>query len=107
MKRKPTTVETFRAFYELMSDGCTFAPDMVFYDCCVEHDIDYSTGTVNRAEADRKLRVCIRAKGYPILCWVYWLGVRLFGWVSYYFGDSVQSRKEYKLLVEDNKSDTM
>jgi hypothetical protein len=106
MKRNPTTMETIKAFKEFMTDGCSFVPDMVFCECCVEHDVDYSTGTVTREEADKKLRECIKAEGYPILCWAYWLGVRIFGWVPYYFGISAEYREEYRLFMKAKEDDT-
>jgi hypothetical protein len=61
-------------------DGCTGVPDFDFgADCCGEHDAHYQESDISRAEADRHLRECLRAKGYFILPWVYWLGVRVFG----------------------------
>ncbi len=61
-------------------DGCTAVPDFNFgTDCCGEHDYHYQDGEVSRAEADKRLRQCIQKKGYVVLPWVYWLGVRLFG----------------------------
>lgn len=61
-------------------DGCTAVPDFNFgSDCCGEHDYHYQANDITRAEADKKLRECIRKKGYFVLPWVYWLGVRLFG----------------------------
>lgn len=61
-------------------NGCSGVPDFNFgYDCCGEHDTYYQGGTVSRAEADRRLRKCIQKKGYVVLPWIYWLGVRIFG----------------------------
>jgi hypothetical protein len=61
-------------------DGCTGVPDFDFgADCCGEHDYHYQQSDINRAEADRRLRKCIQQKGYIVLPWVFWLGVRLFG----------------------------
>lgn len=60
-------------------DGCTGVPDFDFgADCCGEHDYHYQVGDISRFEADRKLRECLRAKGYFVLPWIYWLGVRIF-----------------------------
>ena len=95
-KRNPTRYEKLTAVTDFVTDGCSMSPDMVFSECCVEHDIDYATGFVSRADADLKLRECIKAKGFPILCYVYWIGVRLFGWMPYYFGKSQKQRKKYK-----------
>lgn len=61
-------------------DGCTAVPDFDFgSDCCGEHDYYYQSKSLSRSEADRKLRECIRKKGYVVLPWVFWLGVRVFG----------------------------
>jgi hypothetical protein len=61
-------------------DGCSGVPDLDFgADCCGEHDAHYQLGTLSRAEADKRLRECMRAKGYFLLPWVYWMGVRVFG----------------------------
>lgn len=60
-------------------DGCTASPDLTFRECCDEHDYLYQTRLVSRKEADLYLRECMRAKGYLILPWVYYLAVRLFG----------------------------
>jgi hypothetical protein len=61
------------------SDGCTGVPDFDFgSDCCAEHDLNYQVGDISRAEADKLMRQCIQAKGYILLPWVYWAGVRLF-----------------------------
>lgn len=61
-------------------DGCTASPDFDFgADCCGEHDTYYQDFSVSRAEADRRLRECIKKKGYVVLPWVYWGMVRLFG----------------------------
>lgn len=60
-------------------DGCTAVPDFDFgADCCGEHDYHYQIGDITRAEADKRLRECIKKKGYSGLAWAYWLGVRLF-----------------------------
>jgi len=60
-------------------DGCTAVPDFDFgADCCGEHDYHYQIGDISRWEADKHLRQCIRKKGYLVLSWTYWLGVRIF-----------------------------
>lgn len=96
MKRKPSTIEKLKAVKDFPTDGCTMAPDLDFADCCKHHDFQYSTTHLTRLQSDRQLRYCIKNKGYPILCWVYWLGVRLFGWIPYYFGKSYKNRKIYE-----------
>jgi hypothetical protein len=60
-------------------DGCTAVPDFDFgADCCGEHDYHYQIGDMSRAEADKHLRGCIQKKGYVVLPWMFWLGVRIF-----------------------------
>jgi hypothetical protein len=62
------------------TDGCTAVPDFDFgADCCAQHDYHYHAQDISRKEADKKLRQCIQAKGYIVLPWLYWLGVRVFG----------------------------
>lgn len=69
-------------------NGCSRVPDLNFGTaCCNQHDIDYYEGVISRAEADKKLRECIRSKGYLVLPWIYWLGVRLFGRPHYNKGN--------------------
>ena len=94
--KKPTALEKVAYLKDFVTDGCSMSPDLEFSACCVEHDINYATGDITRAEADRKLRQCIAAKGYPYLSIVYWMGVRLFGWMPYYFGNSYEYRQEYE-----------
>lgn len=73
-------------------NGCTAVPDFDFgADCCNTHDYYYQTKVISRAEADVALRKCIKAKGHPILAWVYWAGVRVVGW---YFWRQHKSSKE-------------
>jgi hypothetical protein len=64
----------------LTFDGCSGVPDLNFgIDCCGEHDYHYQNLGVTRAEADKYLRQCMQDKGYWVLPWVYWIGVRLLG----------------------------
>lgn len=68
-------------WHDNMSNGCTAVPDFNFRHCCVEHDKGYyyGGGLFDRWKADWALKRCIRDAGHPILCWVYFLGVRFFG----------------------------
>lgn len=72
------------------ADGCSSAPDFWFKECCDEHDVYYRTGRdsegypITRAEADRRLRLCLRDSaitpiGRFILSPLYYMAVRLFG----------------------------
>lgn len=79
-------------------DGCTAVPDFDFgADCCNTHDYHYQLQDVSRAEADKKLRECIKAKGHPILAWVYWSGVRV-------FGGGFWKRRQQEFLGDSNES---
>lgn len=100
-KRNPTLYEKLKSLTDFVTDGCTMSPDLVFSECCVDHDVNYATGEINRKEADRELRKCISSKGYPFLCWVYWLGVRLAGWIPYYFGHTADFRHEWQSHSKD------
>lgn len=63
------------------SDGCTLWPDGPWGGCCVAHDYAYwKGGTAKmRKQADKDLRDCVAARGYPVIGWVMYVGVRLFG----------------------------
>ena len=37
-------------------DGCSYAPELDFLDCCLEHDYDYGKKEISRRKADKKLR---------------------------------------------------
>jgi hypothetical protein len=81
-------------------DGCTGVPDFNFgADCCDEHDFHYQLLDMPRAEADRRLRECIRKKGYFFLPWIYWIGVRLFGARDY---RKKQNETIVHLIVSNN-----
>ncbi len=94
--REPSFIEKIKMIRQFASDGCTMAPDLVFYDCCVSHDVFYATGEVSRAEADRQLKRCIHSKGHKFLSLIYWLAVRVYGWIPYYFGRPYAIRVEWQ-----------
>jgi len=75
--------------YEIHSpcDECTGVPEFGFAACCGQHDIAYGVGGTwqDRLQADRALRNCIWNSGEPFLALIYYLGVRLFGWLFYNF----------------------
>ncbi len=86
--REQTLTETTAIIRDLTTDGCSFAPDLNIRPCCNHHDYHYRNATMSRATADRLLRQCIGQQGigfyrYRLLPWVYWLAVRLFGWLYY------------------------
>jgi len=63
----------------LKSDGCSFFPDGDYFSCCEKHDLDYAYSP-SRSHSDLELRKCITRDGHPVLAWIIWLGVRLFGY---------------------------
>lgn len=65
------------------SDGCSGAPELNVTLCCERHDVEYRSGVVSRADADRELRRCMQRKGWLVLPWIWWSVVRLFGWMRY------------------------
>lgn len=65
------------------SDGCTASPDFDFRECCERHDKDYYSCRFTRKQADIRLRECIAGKGYKVLPWIYYYGVRIFGGPHY------------------------
>jgi hypothetical protein len=69
----------------------------------MEHDLDYSTTDKSREEADRTLRQCIDKKGYPYLSIIYWIGIRIFGWFPYYFGQGFDHRIRYAAAIKNQK----
>lgn len=77
---------------EAICDGCSggvswlhkrlFGRDIACAYCCDEHDVAYfeGGGAADRADADRRLRECIKDSGRPFRAWLFWLAVRAFGW---------------------------
>jgi len=65
------------------SDGCTFFPDGNYVSCCEAHDAAYGAG-YNKWKADMDLRNCAMRCHKPILAWIMWIGVTLFGGYSYW-----------------------
>ncbi|HRH45570.1 MAG TPA: hypothetical protein PKY82_28280 [Pyrinomonadaceae bacterium] len=66
------------------SDGCTGFPDGNYYDCCVEHDLDYYYGGSwrERWRSDKRFYGCIKSKGgfkHKVLAQMMWVAVRLLG----------------------------
>lgn len=66
---------------EFVSDECSRFPEGNWGGCCVEHDRDYWKGGTyeDRLAADRRLRECVEAKGHPVIAYLMYIGVRLFG----------------------------
>lgn len=65
-------------------DCCTLWFDFKWWDCCCQHDVDYSSKMiVTRKEADKYLKDCVKASGYPVVSLLMFISVRLFGWIFY------------------------
>jgi len=64
---------------DLLTDGCSLSPDFQFKECCKIHDFWYTTGLIERLEADQRLRDCIRGKSNWFLAQIYYRSIRLFG----------------------------
>ncbi len=55
--------------------------DIPWRGCCVEHDKEYWEGGTwtDRRNADLALAKCVGERGYPIIGWLMYAGVRLGG----------------------------
>ena len=95
--------KTWDAVVKYTTDGCSFAPDFNFRDCCVQHDYDYAEhyreSEAKRKEIDSEFHLCIKCRAGVVLAWIYWAAVRAFGWVPYW----VRARRE-RLTVEEDKA---
>jgi hypothetical protein len=77
--------------YPFTTDGCSgmmswlwwtlFGEGPPWEGCCIAHDRAYWMGGTaeQRRVADRQLRECVAAKGYPFVGWIMEKGVRLGG----------------------------
>lgn len=65
--------------------GCTVVPDLDFHCCCVDHDLAYERGGTrsDRLRADKEFLKCMleRDDKYRPMAYVYYAGVRAFGWM--------------------------
>lgn len=63
------------------TDGCTWWPESVWANCCVEHDIAYWCGgsSSQRSAADKRMQSCVAETGHPKTGLLMRLGVRLTG----------------------------
>lgn len=57
--------------------------DVSYRYCCDEHDLAYYEGgsQADRALADYRFWACVRDSGRLLRAWIFWLAVRLFGWL--------------------------
>ncbi len=84
----PPAQFSVRLLHDFLGDQCTFAPDLDIGSCCGAHDQAYAIGgnRRDRRQADRHFRRCILQAGRPLVAQIYYLGVRLFGWLFFNFG---------------------
>ena len=66
------------------SDGCTFAPDMNFGECCRMHDYLRQQNKVSAHRADTLMRDCIRDRQGWLIAYIYFLAVRFAKWTGLY-----------------------
>ena len=92
-------------------DGCTMfvegtASEPKLWDhCCLEHDLFYWAGgsKIQRRNADRALRQCIRDVGHPRLAQLMYVAVRTgrfypFPFVGQQWGNAWASKRNYRCL---------
>ncbi len=84
-KKPPVDPDIVWEELEKQTDHCSGVAEW-YADCCREHDFNYRTKIVSRAEADRRFRQCMQSKSklgrFSPVSWVRWSGVRLFGWLA-------------------------
>lgn len=81
---------------EEQEDCCTIVRDCspAIAACCREHDRAYEAQDVSRSAADLALFVCIGRQGRPTRAWLYWFGLRLFGWIWWRRARRYAARRE-------------
>ncbi len=83
------------------TDGCSFALNLNFRECCVQHDYDYAEhhreSEKKRSELDKKLRICIKCRGWFLVAWLYYAAIRVFGWIPYW----IKERRKLPTVEED------
>jgi len=85
LSANPSSAEPLPDEEEEPEDFCSFVPDFHIGFCCAAHDDLYEVGGGERERllADLRLRDCIVEAGRPIIGWLYFVGVRLFGWIYF------------------------
>lgn len=73
------------ALHSWLGGQCSFVPDLNVGECCLIHDLAYQQGgtEADRRRADVEFRRCVRMKNGPLVAWIYYSGVRLFGWLFF------------------------
>lgn len=67
--------------YSDPDNKCTGFFNGNWLNCCIAHDYAYADGgnLKNKIEADLKLFSCVSKKGHPVIGFIMFLGVSLFG----------------------------
>lgn len=72
-----------------MRDYCTLSPDYIngiyIGDVCAIHDMDYEQKTMKRSLADKIFYYNLKQYVGRFWASVYYVGVRLFGWIPWHF----------------------
>jgi len=68
--------------------ACTGVPDFKLRKCCEGHDKAYAKGGISkdRYRADLQFLACMIERKSKFVSYVYYFGVRLFGWFFFRYG---------------------
>jgi len=69
--------------WDIDRPGCTLWPEGSWHHCCVAHDYAYADGIYSKWDADVELMKCVYHTGHPIVAFLMFLGVTLFGWSAW------------------------
>ncbi len=89
------------SLFNKKKDYCSGVPDLEFGHCCKKHDEAYLKGgnRHNRKEADRIFKQCMKNTGQlRIIVRLYYLGVRHFGWLPFFWNGNGRMYKIYNKL---------
>lgn len=87
-------------------DYCTMFPDHKWGDCCKIHDNDYGiNGVCSRKEADKKLKNCLKEKGYKIVSIIIYIGVRTFGWLRFNYNREIYIKDKVMIKFRDENGE--
>lgn len=67
-----------------------FEPTGILFLPAIVHDWLYYKKEIPRAVADKIFRENVIQQGNIVAGWIAWLGVRMFGWISWHFGKDKQ-----------------
>ena len=93
--------------YKKKKDYCTlFFEKIGDYDisgCCKMHDEDYENQLKPRKEADKDLRLCVNRVSHSKVGNVMLVGVRLAGWIFWYWHKFSKYKKSKKKSINTNE----